>query len=71
VFTIAADAPTLAGATAVSAFQLGISLVPLFAGAALGAGAGIVSIPWIGAGLALVTLLAVVVDREMFRRRTP
>ncbi|MFD0537239.1 hypothetical protein ACFQY7_29340 [Actinomadura luteofluorescens] len=28
VFAIAADAPTLAGATTVSAFQLGISIVP-------------------------------------------
>jgi DHA1 family chloramphenicol resistance protein-like MFS transporter len=69
VFTIAADAPTLAGATAVSAFQLGISLVPLFAGAALGAGAGIVSIPWIGAGLALLTILAVLLDRAISHRR--
>jgi MFS transporter, DHA1 family, chloramphenicol resistance protein len=71
VFTIAADAPTLAGATAVSAFQLGIGLVPLFAGAALGAGAGIVSIPWIGAGLALVTILAVLLDRAISHRRAP
>jgi DHA1 family chloramphenicol resistance protein-like MFS transporter len=71
VFTIAADAPTLAGATAVSAFQLGISLVPLFAGAALGAGAGIVSIPWIGAGLALVTILAVLLDGAICHRRAP
>jgi DHA1 family chloramphenicol resistance protein-like MFS transporter len=68
VFTIAADAPTLAGATAVSAFQLGISLVPLFAGTALGAGAGIASIPWIGAGLALVTVLAVLLDRTVTLR---
>ncbi|TWF79483.1 DHA1 family chloramphenicol resistance protein-like MFS transporter [Pseudonocardia hierapolitana] len=68
VFTIAAEAPTLAGATAVSAFQLGISLVPLFAGAALGAGAGIASIPWIGAGLALVTALAVLLDRTVALR---
>ena len=69
VFTVAADAPTLAGATAVSAFQLGISLVPLFAGVALGAGAGIASIPWIGAGLALLTILVVLLDRAISRRR--
>jgi DHA1 family chloramphenicol resistance protein-like MFS transporter len=69
VFTIASDAPTLAGATAVSAFQLGISLVPLFAGAALGLGAGVAFIPWIGAGLALFTIPAVLLDRRISRRR--
>jgi MFS transporter, DHA1 family, chloramphenicol resistance protein len=69
VFTIASDAPTLAGATAVSAFQLGISLVPLFAGAALGLGAGVASIPWIGAGLALFTIPAVLLDRRISRIR--
>jgi DHA1 family chloramphenicol resistance protein-like MFS transporter len=63
VFTLAADAPTLAGATAVSAFQLGISLVPLFAGVGLDSVAGIVSLPLIGAGLALATIPAVLVDR--------
>jgi DHA1 family chloramphenicol resistance protein-like MFS transporter len=72
VFTIAAGAPTLAGATAVSAFQLGISVVPLFAGAALSSGAGVGSIPLIGAGLALVTIPAVLVDRwQGFRERAP
>ena len=69
VFTIASDATTLAGATAVSAFQLGISLVPLFAGAALGVGAGIATIPWIGAGLALFTIPAVLLDRRISRVR--
>jgi DHA1 family chloramphenicol resistance protein-like MFS transporter len=68
VFTIAADAPTLAGATAVSAFQLGISIVPLFAGGALASGAGIGSIPWIGAVLALATIPAVLVDRRMSQK---
>jgi MFS transporter, DHA1 family, chloramphenicol resistance protein len=70
VFTIAAQAPTLAGATAVSAFQLGISLVPVFAGAALNAGAGVGSVPWLGAGLALVTIPAILVDRRITRRRS-
>lgn len=62
VFTIAKDAPTLAGATTVSAFQLGISLVPGLAGIALDAGAGVTSVTWIGACLALVTVLIVAVD---------
>ncbi|WP_084337622.1 MFS transporter [Actinomadura oligospora] len=63
VFTLASQAPTLAGATTVSMFQLGISLVPLIAGAALNAGAGLASLPWIGAGLALLTVSAVLLDR--------
>jgi len=70
VFTIAAQAPTLAGSTTVSAFQLGISLVPVFAGAALGSGATVGSIPWIGAGLAIATIPAVLVDRMISRRRS-
>jgi DHA1 family chloramphenicol resistance protein-like MFS transporter len=69
VFAIAAQAPTLAGATAVSAFQLGISLVPALAGAALDAGAGLVSVGWIGAGLAAAAALVVVADRTADRRR--
>ncbi|WP_163506469.1 MFS transporter [Fodinicola acaciae] len=62
VFTIAAAAPTLAGATTVSAFQLGISLVPVFAGAALNTGASVVSVAWIGAGLAAATLLVIAIS---------
>jgi DHA1 family chloramphenicol resistance protein-like MFS transporter len=65
VFTIAAAAPTLAGSTAVSMFQLGISLVPVFAGAALTAGAGLTAIPWIGAGLALLTVPVILADRAL------
>ncbi|MER7857953.1 MFS transporter [Amycolatopsis japonica] len=61
VFTIAASAPTLAGATTVSAFQLGISLTPAFAAGALNLGASLAAIPWIGAGLALVAVLLVLV----------
>ncbi|CAM4395045.1 MFS transporter [Nocardia ninae] len=67
VFALAADAPTLAGATTVSAFQLGISLVPLLAGSALGAGASITAIPWIGAGLALLSVPLVVLENRSSR----
>ena len=63
VFTLAAGAPTLAGATTVSAFQLGISLVPLMAGIALNADAPITTVAWIGAGLAAVTIPVVLVER--------
>ncbi|MEV5766909.1 Cmx/CmrA family chloramphenicol efflux MFS transporter [Micromonospora sp. NPDC052213] len=69
VFTIASQAPTLAGATTVSAFQLGISLVPVLAGAAFHAGAGITSVTWIGAVLAAATVPAILLDRETSRHR--
>lgn len=68
VFTIASDAPTLAGATTVSAFQLGISLVPVLAGFALNAGAPITSVAWIGAGLAAMTVPAVLAERVTAQR---
>ncbi|MEU4704182.1 MFS transporter [Nonomuraea dietziae] len=68
VFAIASQAPTLAGATTVSAFQLGISLVPVLAAAALDAGAGITVIPWLGAGLAAITTVPVLLDRMMSSR---
>ncbi|AUI61751.1 MFS transporter [Amycolatopsis sp. BJA-103] len=61
VFAIAGSAPTLAGATTVSAFQLGISLTPAFAAGALNLGASLTAIPWIGAALALVTVPLVLV----------
>ncbi|MFD5503629.1 MFS transporter [Streptomyces sp. NPDC127061] len=69
VFTVAWDAPTLAGATSTSAFQLGIGLVPALAWTVLGSGAGITSVVWIGAGLAVVTMPAILLDRAMARRR--
>jgi DHA1 family chloramphenicol resistance protein-like MFS transporter len=69
VFTVASDAPTLAGATTVSAFQLGIGLVPALAGTAFDAGAGITSVTWIGAGLAAVTVPAILLDRAITRHR--
>ncbi|QBD76889.1 MFS transporter [Ktedonosporobacter rubrisoli] len=69
VFTIAGQAPTLAGASTVSMFQLGISLVPIFAGAALDAGVSVGAIPWIGAGLAIITVPAILLDRALTRAR--
>jgi DHA1 family chloramphenicol resistance protein-like MFS transporter len=64
VFALAASAPTLAGATTVSAFQLGISFVPLMAGVVLNAGASITVVAWIGAGLAAVTVPLVLIERN-------
>lgn len=64
VFALAASAPTLAGATTVSAFQLGISFVPLMAGVVLNAGASITIVAWIGAGLAAITVPLVLIERR-------
>nr|WP_277349945.1 MFS transporter [Nonomuraea sp. FMUSA5-5] len=68
VFAIAGQAPTLAGAATVSAFQLGISLVPGFAAVVLEAGAGTEAIPWLGAGLAALTTGPILLDRMLSRR---
>ncbi|MGH3244496.1 MAG: Cmx/CmrA family chloramphenicol efflux MFS transporter [Spirillospora sp.] len=70
VFSIASAAPTLAGATTVSAFQLGISLVPVFAGAAFRSGAAITSVTWIGAVLAAAVVPAALIDRSNSRRQS-
>ncbi|GAA4532536.1 MFS transporter [Amycolatopsis samaneae] len=64
VFTIAADAPTLAGAVTVSAFQLGISLTPVFAAVALTTGAPVTTVSWIGAALALLTVPPILLDHK-------
>ncbi|MFI6292041.1 Cmx/CmrA family chloramphenicol efflux MFS transporter [Nonomuraea sp. NPDC050790] len=67
VFTLAAQAPTLAGATTVSAFQLGISLVPGLAGLALTTGAGLTTVIWIGAALAVATVPLILLDHRPTR----
>ncbi|MDX7986775.1 MFS transporter [Xenorhabdus sp. 12] len=69
VYTIAADAPTLAGATNVSAFQLGITLAPLLGGAAIGAGYGLASIGWVGALLGVAALVPVWMDARLHSKK--
>jgi MFS transporter, DHA1 family, chloramphenicol resistance protein len=63
VFAIAADAPTLAGATTVSAFQLGISITPVLAAATLTHGAALTSVCLIGAALAAAAVPLMLLDR--------
>ncbi|MDR8410211.1 MFS transporter [Nonomuraea sp. 3-1Str] len=70
VFAIAADAPTLAGATTVSAFQLGISITPVLAAAALTRGAALTSVCLIGAALAAAAVPLVLLDRARLVRST-
>ncbi|MCO1654639.1 MFS transporter [Pseudonocardia sp. S2-4] len=67
VFTIASAAPTLAGASTVSMFQLGISLVPALAAPALDHGAGVGVVPWIGAALAVVAVPVILLGRRPTR----
>lgn len=62
-FAIAAAAPTLAGATTVSAFQLGISVTPVLAALSLTHDAALTSVCVIGAGLAAVAAGLVRLDR--------
>ncbi|WP_367436530.1 Cmx/CmrA family chloramphenicol efflux MFS transporter [Streptomyces celluloflavus] len=68
VFTIAVGAPTLAGATNVSAMQLGITVAPLLGGLTIGAGLGLPSVGWVGAALGLVSLGAALTDARLDRR---
>ncbi|WP_228002962.1 MFS transporter [Nocardia australiensis] len=70
VFAIAADAPTLAGATTVSAFQLGISITPVLAAATLTRGAALTSVCFIGAGLAAAVVPLILRDRARQPRAT-
>ncbi|MEU2660461.1 MFS transporter [Streptomyces sp. NPDC007325] len=72
VFALAAEAPTLAGATTVSAFQLGISITPVLAAASLTQAAALTSVCLIGAALATAAVPLVLLDRgrtERARRR--
>ncbi|MFF2555990.1 MFS transporter [Nocardia sp. NPDC058058] len=67
VFAIAAAAPTLAGATTVSAFQLGISATPVLAAVALNRGTTLTSVCVIGAVLAVAAVALILLDRARQR----
>ncbi|WP_214416606.1 Cmx/CmrA family chloramphenicol efflux MFS transporter [Sphaerisporangium fuscum] len=56
VFSLADGAPTLAAATNVSAFNVGITAGPWLGGLAIDAGAGYPSVAWIGAALGVAGL---------------
>ncbi|MFC9691762.1 Cmx/CmrA family chloramphenicol efflux MFS transporter [Kribbella sp. NPDC056951] len=56
VFTLAGNAPTLAAAFNVSAFNVGITVGPWLAGLTLDAGAGYPSVGWTGALFAILAL---------------
>ncbi|TDD34167.1 MFS transporter [Actinomadura sp. KC06] len=69
VFALAAHAPTLAGATTVSAFQLGISITPALAGIVLTQGAGLTAVCVVGAVIAASAIPLILFDRAHERRR--
>ncbi|NGN64495.1 MFS transporter [Streptomyces sp. A7024] len=64
VFAIAGAAPTLAGATTVSSFQLGISITPLLAAVPLANGGSLTTVCLIGAALAALAVPLIVLDRR-------
>lgn len=65
VYVLAPDAPTLAGATNSSAFQLGLTLAPLLAGLPISFGYGVSSIGWVGAVIGIVALGLAYLDRKL------
>ncbi|MEU1385167.1 MULTISPECIES: Cmx/CmrA family chloramphenicol efflux MFS transporter [unclassified Nonomuraea] len=62
VFALAKDAPTMAAAMNVCAFNVGITVGPWLGGLAIGAGAGYPSVGWIGAVLGVAALGVVVLS---------
>lgn len=71
VFAEAGGAPTLAAATNISAFNVGITAGPWLGGAALGAGAGYPTLAWLGAGLGVIALGVITVSMRRTKVSTP
>jgi len=71
VFAEAGGAPTLAAATNISAFNVGITAGPWLGGAALSAGAGYPVVAWLGAGLGVIALGVVAVSMRSNKVLTP
>jgi DHA1 family chloramphenicol resistance protein-like MFS transporter len=69
VFAKAGGAPTLAAATDISAFNVGITVGPWLGGTALSA--GYPTVAWLGAGLGVIALGVVVVSMRNNKVLTP
>jgi DHA1 family chloramphenicol resistance protein-like MFS transporter len=67
VFAVAGDAPTLASAFNISAFNVGITVGPWLGGLAIDAGAGYPSVAWIGAALGVLALVTILVAEARSR----
>lgn len=65
VYTIAPDAPMLAGATNSSAFQAGLMLSPLLAGLPISFGYGLSTIGWVGVMIGIVALTLAIIDAHL------
>jgi DHA1 family inner membrane transport protein len=61
-------APTLASTSNISAFNVGNALGPWLGGLGIGAGAGLLSPSWIGAGLAVASLVVALAAAGLDRR---
>ncbi|MFS8199347.1 Cmx/CmrA family chloramphenicol efflux MFS transporter [Streptomyces sp. CWNU-52B] len=68
MFNVAADAPTLAGATTTAAFNLGNTGGPWIGGAAIDAGLGFSSPAWAGAALTVAAGVLTTVSLRLHRR---
>ncbi|MYV97459.1 Cmx/CmrA family chloramphenicol efflux MFS transporter [Streptomyces sp. SID3343] len=71
VFHLAADAPTLAGAFATAAFNVGAALGPWFGGLAIDAGLGFRSPVWVSALLMLLALVVAAAAPVVRRASAP
>lgn len=71
----AEGAPTLASATNISAFNVGVMAGAALGGAAIGAGLGFTSVTWVGASIAglglLLALLSSAIDRRQAQAPVP
>ncbi|PXY35654.1 Cmx/CmrA family chloramphenicol efflux MFS transporter [Prauserella flavalba] len=68
VFTLAGDAPTLAGATNVTAFNVGIVVAPWLGGLAIEAGSGYAGVAWVSVALGVAALAGVALAAALARR---
>ncbi|WP_043634053.1 Cmx/CmrA family chloramphenicol efflux MFS transporter [Nonomuraea candida] len=67
-FALAKDAPTLAAAMNVAAFNVGITVGPWLGGLAIDGGLGYASVAWVGAAIGLLGLGAVTLSAVLERR---
>ncbi|MFI5721535.1 Cmx/CmrA family chloramphenicol efflux MFS transporter [Streptomyces cyaneofuscatus] len=70
VYAVAGAAPTLAGATNVSAFNVGNMVGPWLGGLVIGAGFGYASVGWVGAALCVSAFALVLLSQQADRGTT-
>ncbi|MFC0599998.1 Cmx/CmrA family chloramphenicol efflux MFS transporter [Streptomyces palmae] len=70
MFQVAGAAPTLAGATTTSAFNIGNTVGPWLGGLVIGAGLGYPAVAWTSVGMAALAVAALVAASRLHRLRT-